>query len=104
MRVRQILVTLQGNLNKEPLRLITLQTWSIFLKTLRFKDIAPHVAPTTAAFVSAWPTFSPLERETAASVINYAVCDHSQELGEAHFLDDIVSLEGIAELKNSTLR
>lgn len=93
------MVTLQANLNKPPLRFITLQVWRTFLTTLKFKDIAPHFGPTTAAFVSSWSTFEPKERSIAASIINYAVVQNPGELGSV--FDDIVSLDGLDELKEA---
>lgn len=90
------MVTLQGNLNKEPLRFITLQTWQTFLSVLRFKDIVPHVGPTTAAFVTAWESFSTAERELAANIIHYCIVENAEFTGPV--LDDIVDLESIPEL------
>lgn len=96
----QILVTLQGNLNKQPLRLVTLETWNIFVTTLRFRDIAPHIGPTTAAFVTSWATFSPEERALAAQTVNYAIIDSGDQALENVF-DDIVALDGIDELRQA---
>ena len=96
-------MTLQGNLNKQPLRLITLQTWNIFITTLRFKDIAPHIGPTTAAFVTSWESFSPEERTIAVDTINYAIVENGESGLESVF-DDIVSLKGIPELIQASKR
>jgi serine/threonine-protein kinase ATR len=96
------MVTLQGNLNKEPLRLVTLETWHTFLSVLRFKDIVPHVGPSTAAFVTAWDSFSPAERTLAAEIIRYCVVENAQFTGPV--LDDIVNLDKIEELKEAAAK
>jgi serine/threonine-protein kinase ATR len=96
------MVTLQGNLGKEPLRLISLETWHTFVSMLRFRDISPHVGPTTAAFVTYWSKFTPEERAVAAKTINYLILENADSIKEV--LNDIVSLDGIAELRKAAQR
>ncbi|CDZ97128.1 serine threonine-protein kinase atr [Phaffia rhodozyma] len=99
---QQIMVTLQGNLNKPPLRFATLQTWHTFLTVLKFKDIAPHIGPTSAAFVSSWSSFTEEERFLAATIIDYAIVENSEFTDLV--LDDVVDLEGIDKLQGASRR
>ncbi|KAF8897901.1 hypothetical protein BD779DRAFT_1608382 [Infundibulicybe gibba] len=92
----QIMATFQTMVGIPELSEITLESWHSFLSTLRPRDIGPHVGPTSAAFISSWPSLSPSAREMAIRILDYIVIQSGHELGK--HLDDIVDLAGIPEL------
>lgn len=98
----QIMATLQTTVSEPSLSECALQTWYTFLTTLSLKDIGPHVGPTTASIVNAWPSLSLHSRRLAQQSIEHLLSDAFTELG-GH-LGEIVDLSGIPELASSTAR
>ncbi|KAH8118429.1 hypothetical protein DFH11DRAFT_1686601 [Phellopilus nigrolimitatus] len=95
----QIMATLQTTVCLTPLSIAALQTWYSFLTTLSFKDLGPHVGPTTAALINVWPSLKPEGRSLAKQSINYVLNDAFNDLGE--HIDDIVDFSCIPELADS---
>ena len=87
--------SLQSTLVLPELRQETLNTWGIFVATMRFADFGPFVGRTTGALVANWADFDGTERKVAAKIINEIV-GNARELKP--YLDEIVGLDGIPEL------
>ncbi|KAJ7130974.1 hypothetical protein C8R46DRAFT_1327841 [Mycena filopes] len=92
----QIMATFQTMIGIPELSEVTLQSWHIFLSTPVPRDIGPHVGPTSAAFVSAWSTFSPVGRDLANQCMEYIVMNIGPQLGG--YLDEVIDLSPIPEL------
>jgi serine/threonine-protein kinase ATR len=90
------MAAMQTVLGIEYLAETTLTTWYTFVSTLGFHEIGPYVGSTSAAFVHAWPTFSPASRQVARRTIDYLILENAKDLGP--YLDEIVSLDGIVDL------
>lgn len=75
---------------------VTLESWHIFLTTLEPDEIGPYIGPTTAAFISSWPTFNVKARELVNRSLSYIILDAGGQLGQ--YLDDVVDLSTIADL------
>ena len=74
----------------------TLSSWHTFITTLAFKDIGPYVGPTSAAFVTAWPTIGHLGRELVKQAFKYLILDNAEAIGSN--LDEVVRLNRIPDL------
>ena len=74
----------------------TLDAWDIFLRTLKPEDLSPHVGPTTAAFVIAWPTFTPRARDLASKCFQFLI---HRESDVVEYMDDVADFSFIPELK-----
>lgn len=92
----QIMATFQTMVSIPELSEVTLESWHKFLITLGPSEIGPHVGPTSAAFVSSWPSFSPVARTLAVKSLEYIVI----EIGDrpSQYLDDVVDLSEAPEL------
>ena len=75
---------------------VTLDSWYTFLITLEPEEIGPYVGPTTAAFVSSWPTLDAVGRELARKSLDCIIRDCGTQLG--HHLDDVADLSTVPEL------
>ena len=91
------MATLQSTISLSALTKPALLTWHSFIVTLSLKDLGPHVGPTTAALVHAWPSLGSEERELAKRTIDYILNDAFGELGE--YVDDIVDFSSVPELQ-----
>ncbi|KAJ7688699.1 hypothetical protein B0H17DRAFT_938064 [Mycena rosella] len=98
----QIMATFQTMIGIPELSEVTLQSWHTFLSTPVPQDIGPHVGPTSAAFVSSWPTFSLVGRELARQSLEYLVIDIGAQLGD--YLDEVIDLASIPELEKARKR
>ena len=87
----QIMATLNSHLQPDSLSLATLESWKIFITTLRFDDIGPFVGQTAAALLSAWDRFNPERKKIAISILHYLILENAAYLKE--FIDDIPSLD-----------
>ncbi|KAH9844382.1 uncharacterized protein C8Q71DRAFT_696515 [Rhodofomes roseus] len=92
----QIMATLQTMLVIPQLTDVTLQSWREFLTTLDVQDLGPYVGPTSASFVTYWPTFSLTGKEDAKACLDYLICDMGVKLGAS--LDDVVDLTSVSQL------
>ncbi|SPO22580.1 related to serine-protein kinase atr [Ustilago trichophora] len=87
----QIMATLNSHLQPDSLSLATLESWKIFITTLRFDDIGPFVGQTAAALLSAWDRFNQERKRIAISILHYLILENAAYLKE--FIDDIPSLD-----------
>ncbi len=87
----QIMATLNSHLQPDALSLATLESWKIFITTLRFDDIGPFVGQTAAALLSAWDRFNQERKRIAVSILHYLVIENAAYLKE--YIDDIPSLD-----------
>lgn len=87
----QIMATLNSHLQPDSLSLATLESWKIFIMTLRFDDIGPFVGQTAAALLSAWDNFNPERKRTAISILHYLILENAAYLKS--FIDYIPSLD-----------
>ncbi|SPO21770.1 related to serine-protein kinase atr [Ustilago trichophora] len=87
----QIMATLNSHLQPDSLSLATLESWKIFITTLRFDDIGPFVGQTAAALLSAWDRFNHERKRIAISILHYLIVENAAYLKE--FIDDIPSLD-----------
>lgn len=87
----QIMATLNSHLEPDALSLATLESWKIFIRTLRFDDVGPFVGQTAAALLSAWDRFNPEKRKIAISILHYLILENVSYL--KNFIDDIPSLD-----------
>ncbi|GAA6005621.1 hypothetical protein JCM10207_005273 [Rhodosporidiobolus poonsookiae] len=98
----QIMATLQTALELPGLRLVTLNAFGDFLRSLKFSDIGPFIGPTTAAFVRLWPDLTPAERASAKATIDYLVVENADNLTEHN--QDVADLSGIEGLEQAAHR
>ncbi|KAJ1032614.1 hypothetical protein NDA16_000637 [Ustilago loliicola] len=87
----QIMATLNSHLQPDSLSLATLESWKIFITTLRFDDIGPFVGQTAAALLSAWNRFNPEKKRIVISILHYLIVENAAYLKD--FIDDIPSLD-----------
>ncbi|KAJ9477602.1 Serine/threonine-protein kinase MEC1 [Pseudozyma hubeiensis] len=87
----QIMATLNSHLQPDSLSLTTLESWKIFITTLRFVDVGPFVGQTAAALLSAWDRFNPERKGIAISILHYLILENAAYLKD--FIDDIPSLD-----------
>ncbi|CBQ70513.1 related to serine-protein kinase atr [Sporisorium reilianum SRZ2] len=87
----QIMATLNSHLQPDSLSLATLESWKIFITTLRFDDIGPFVGQTAAALLTAWADFNPERKRIAISVLHYLILENAAYL--KNYIDDIPSLD-----------
>uniref|UniRef100_V5E7L0 non-specific serine/threonine protein kinase n=2 Tax=Kalmanozyma brasiliensis (strain GHG001) TaxID=1365824 RepID=V5E7L0_KALBG len=87
----QIMATLNSHLQPDSVSLATLESWKIFITTLRFDDIGPFVGQTAAALLSAWDRFNPERKRIAISILHYLILENAAYL--KNFIDDIPSLD-----------
>ncbi|KAF7326051.1 hypothetical protein MKEN_00456000 [Mycena kentingensis (nom. inval.)] len=92
----QIMATFQTMVGIPELAEVTLASWKIFLSTPAPSDIGPHIGPTSAAFVAAWPIFSPASRQLAHDSLAYIVAQEALD----PYLDEVVDLGGLDELQD----
>lgn len=90
------MATLQTTLSVPALSEVVLETWHSFLSTLSPADVGPHVGPTTASFVSSWPSFTDRGRKYAKRSLDLIVFKIGPELGR--HLNEVVDLADIPEL------
>ncbi|GAA5902167.1 hypothetical protein JCM6882_006719 [Rhodosporidiobolus microsporus] len=98
----QIMATLQTALELPGLRLVALNAFDSFLRSLKFSDIGPFIGPITAAFVRLWPDLTEIERTAAKSTINYLVVENAASLSE--HVKDVADLSGIEGLEQASSR
>ena len=87
----QIMATLSSHLQPDSLSLATLESWKVFMTTMKFHEIGPFVGQTAAALLSAWDTFNPGKKRIAVSILNYLILENADYL--KNFIDDIPSLD-----------
>lgn len=92
----QFMATFQTTVNIPELSEAALESWHVFLAILGPSEIGPHIGPTSAAFVSSWPTLSPPARALVLQSLEYIVMEISSQLGS--HLDDVVDLSTVHEL------
>lgn len=90
------MATFQTTVNIPELSEAALESWHVFLAILGPSEIGPHIGPTSAAFVSSWPTLSPPARALVLQSLEYIVMEISSQLGS--HLDDVVDLSTVHEL------
>ncbi|GAA5831812.1 hypothetical protein JCM11251_003895 [Rhodosporidiobolus azoricus] len=98
----QIMATLQTALELPGLRLVSLQAFDSFLRSLKFSDIGPFIGPITAAFVRLWPDLTEIERAEAKKTVNYLVVENADSLSE--HVKDVADLRGIEGLEQASSR
>jgi len=76
---------------------ITLSTWYEFIRALKPSELGAHVGPSSAAFLSFWPSFTNAGRGIAKKALEHIVFDSGQKLGNS--LDDVVDLSAVPELR-----
>lgn len=91
------MATMQTSLVIQELSEATLEAWNIFLRALKAEDLNPHVGPTTATFVIAWPTFTPRARDLASQCFEYLILRKNS--AEAEYMDDVADCSSIPKLK-----
>ncbi|SNX82494.1 related to serine-protein kinase atr [Melanopsichium pennsylvanicum] len=91
----QIMATLNSHLQPDSLSLATLESWKIFITTLRFDDIGPFVGQTAAALLSAWDLFNDEKKKIVISILHYLIVENAAYLKD--FIDDIPSLDRLDE-------
>ncbi|EPQ30215.1 uncharacterized protein PFL1_02331 [Pseudozyma flocculosa PF-1] len=89
----QIMATLNSTLQAPGLAQSTLESWRVFITTMKFDDIGPFVGQTAAALLSAWPHLDPASRELATAILRYLVVDNAEHL--TSFIKDIPSLDSL---------
>lgn len=87
----QIMATLNSHLRPDSLSLATLESWKIFITTLRFVDVGPFVGQTAAALLSTWDRFNPERKKIGISILHYLIIENAAYLKD--FIDDIPSLD-----------
>ncbi|PWZ03108.1 hypothetical protein BCV70DRAFT_197342 [Testicularia cyperi] len=87
----QIMATLNSHLQSEPLALAILESWRIFITTLRFDDIGPFVGQTAAALLSAWSGFNSEKKRLAVAILQYLILENAEYLKA--YVDDVPSLD-----------
>jgi len=92
------MASLQSTLGITELREETLNTWALFVKTLRFADIGPFVGRTTGALVANWSAFTATERDLATGIID-DIAGNAPHLSA--YFDEIVGMDGIPELRKA---
>jgi serine/threonine-protein kinase ATR len=90
------MATMQNSLIINELCETTLFTWKVFLRALKKEDLVPHVGPTSAMFVSSWPTLPQQARAMATTCLEYIIVKKGNS--DATYLDDIVDMSVIPEL------
>ncbi|GAA5857265.1 hypothetical protein JCM8547_009406 [Rhodosporidiobolus lusitaniae] len=98
----QIMATLQTALELPGLRLVTLNAFGSFLRSLKFSDIGGFIGPTTASFVRLWPDLTEPERVAAKATIDYLVVENAANL--SHYVKDVADLSGIEGLESANNR
>jgi len=96
------MATLQTMASITELSEAAVESWRQFLVTLGPSEIGPYIGPTSAAYVSSWPTFTPAAREIAKDVLDNIV---AQIDGSSHeYLDNLADLSTIPELADTSTR
>src|ERR1700733_14099705 len=90
------MATFQTTVNVPELSEAALESWHVFLAILGPNEIGPHIGPTSAAFVSSWPSLSSAGRALVLQSLEYIVMEVGSRLG--NYLDDIVDLSTVPEL------
>ncbi|KAN0060681.1 hypothetical protein ACQY0O_007339 [Thecaphora frezii] len=89
----QIMATLNSTLQVPELAQSTLESWRIFITTMKFDDIGPFIGQTAAALLSAWPHFDATAKGLATQILQYLVVDNAEHL--TTFIKDIPSLDSL---------
>lgn len=90
------MATLQSMLPKSSLGEDTLHTWHTFIKTLTPRDVVQYIGPTSAAFVTTWPTLERPGRDIIKRTFHYLLVDNVGFVND--YLKEFVSLDGVPEL------
>lgn len=90
------MATFQTTVNIPELSEAALESWHVFLAMLGPNEIGPHIGPTSAAFVSSWPTLSSGARALVLQSLEYIVMEVGSRLGS--HLDDVVDLSTVPEM------
>ena len=88
---------MQTSLIIEELSETTLESWNIFLRALKSEDLNPHVGPTTATFIIAWPTFTPRAKILASQCFQHLIL--LKRGATVEYMDDVADFSSIPELK-----
>ena len=75
----QVMALLQGFLEVDTLRYVTLKSLYSFITTLTFKDIGPYIGRTSASFVGNWLIYSNKEKDIAKSILDY-ILDNAKDM------------------------
>jgi serine/threonine-protein kinase ATR len=92
----EIIASLQSTLGITELRKQTLETWRIFMVTLRFADIGPYIGRTTAALAAQWSSFDDDQKAIALDMVQF-LADNAQNL--TSYLDEVVGVSNVPEMK-----
>lgn len=95
------MATLQTMFMIPELSEVTLSTWHVFLTTLTFQDLGPHVGATSASLLSSWGRLSSTSRGVAKRCLDFIVFE-ARDLSEV-YLDEIVDLSDVPELRDADL-
>lgn len=91
----QIMATLSSTLQVTELRLATLDSWRIFMTTLRFDDVGPFIGQSVAALLSQWSDFTKAEKTVAKDILSYLIVENAQEMqkhiNEIPNMDDLTA-------------
>ncbi|KAI5476130.1 phosphatidylinositol 3-/4-kinase [Pseudohyphozyma bogoriensis] len=98
----QIMATLQSALEIQGLRGVTISAFYVFLTTLRFNEIGPFIASTSASLIRLWPEFSPRERAGVVRIFEYIVVENGEALDK--YVRDVADLSGIKDLEKADRR
>ncbi|GJJ07321.1 hypothetical protein Clacol_001522 [Clathrus columnatus] len=93
----QVMATLQSMLPKSDLAEDTLHTWYTFIITLASRDVGQYIGPTSAAFMTMWPTLQQPGREIIKRTFHYLLVENI-DFVSVH-LKEFVSLDGVPELE-----
>lgn len=93
----EIMATLQSMLPKPDLAEDTLRSWYTFVGTLALRDIGEYIGPTSAAFMTAWPTLTQTGRKIVKQTFHYLLVENIDAIDV--YLKEFVSLDGVPELE-----
>ncbi|KAL1743103.1 hypothetical protein HDZ31DRAFT_83646 [Schizophyllum fasciatum] len=94
----QIMTCYQSVIAAPELTEATLESWSIFLRTIDWADIGEVIGTTSSTFALSWATFSNRSRRIAKDALDYLVPNDGMKLGPA--LHECADFGGIEDLKN----
>ncbi|TIC65516.1 hypothetical protein E3Q01_02063 [Wallemia mellicola] len=92
----QIMALLQGFLEIDNLRSVTLDSLRAFITTLTFKDLGPYIGRTVASFVGNWSAYTPVEAEKAKEILDYMIenardmSDNAAEMLDMKHIPDLI--------------
>lgn len=93
----QIMAIFQTMISISELSEPTIESWHHFVSVLGPLELGPHIGPTSAAIVAAWPVLSPRARSLATKILADIVLEFGNDLGQQ--LDEIADLSQIDDLE-----